>query len=203
MVRGVPFPKQRRNATMDKKCGHVASVGRLVQEEQVSSGSVETIANTRLGVWHEWCTGWLISECQIAVHHWFSARPVNFIEILDFAHKPVGWSYTLCEPTLDWVKHVGCASCGFTFLMYAAMSFSMLYFSRACVAHSTASCCMSSDMSAFLITAFLSDMVALGNQNTAEDSSSSQAHWQTHNAIDSRPKASQQFSSSIDSNGTL
>lgn len=56
-----------------------------------------------------------------------------------------------------------------TFLMNAAMSFSMLYFSRACVAHSTASCCMSSDMSAFFITAFLSDMVALGNQNTAED----------------------------------
>ena len=63
--------------------------------------------------------------------------------------------------------------CVCTFLMNAAMSFSMLYFSRAWVAHSTASCCMSSDMSAFLITAFLSDMVALGNQNTVEDSSSS------------------------------
>lgn len=50
------------------------------------------------------------------------------------------------------------ASC-LTFLMYAAMSFSMLYFSMACVAQSTASCCMSSDMSAFLITAFLSVMV--------------------------------------------
>ena len=36
------------------------------------------------------------------------------------------------------------------------MSFSMLYFSMAWVAQSTASCCMSSDMSAFLITAFLS-----------------------------------------------
>lgn len=35
----------------------------------------------------------------------------------------------------------------------------MLYFSMACVAQSTASCCMSSDMSAFLITAFLSVMV--------------------------------------------
>lgn len=39
------------------------------------------------------------------------------------------------------------------------MSFSMLYFSMAWVAQSTASCCMSSDMSAFLITAFLSVMV--------------------------------------------
>ena len=36
------------------------------------------------------------------------------------------------------------------------MSFSMLYFSMAWVAQSTASCCMSSDISAFLITAFLS-----------------------------------------------
>uniref|UniRef100_A0A0G4FLC1 RRM domain-containing protein n=1 Tax=Chromera velia CCMP2878 TaxID=1169474 RepID=A0A0G4FLC1_9ALVE len=35
------------------------------------------------------------------------------------------------------------------------MSFSILYFSRAWVAQSIASCCMSSDMSAFLITAFL------------------------------------------------
>lgn len=42
------------------------------------------------------------------------------------------------------------------------MSFSMLYFSMAWVAQSTASCCMSSDMSAFLITAFLSVMVADG-----------------------------------------
>lgn len=41
------------------------------------------------------------------------------------------------------------------------MSFSILYFSMACVAQSTASCCMSSDMSAFLITAFRSDMVTL------------------------------------------
>lgn len=46
------------------------------------------------------------------------------------------------------------------FLMWAAMSFSMLYFSRACVAHSTESCCISSDMSAFLITAFRSHMAA-------------------------------------------
>lgn len=37
----------------------------------------------------------------------------------------------------------------------------MLYFSIACVAQSTASCCMSSDMSAFLMTAFLSDIVNL------------------------------------------
>ncbi|TNN66050.1 hypothetical protein EYF80_023678 [Liparis tanakae] len=44
-------------------------------------------------------------------------------------------------------------------LAQAAMSFSMLYFSMAWVAQSTASCCMSSDMSAFLITAFLSVMV--------------------------------------------
>ena len=36
------------------------------------------------------------------------------------------------------------------------MSFSMLNFSMACVAHSTASCCISSVMSAFFITAFLS-----------------------------------------------
>ena len=48
-----------------------------------------------------------------------------------------------------------------TFLTYAAMSFSMLYFSRACVAQSTASCCMSSDMSAFFTTALRSDMVSV------------------------------------------
>jgi hypothetical protein len=35
----------------------------------------------------------------------------------------------------------------------------MLYFSSACEAQSTASCCMSSDISAFFITAFLSDMI--------------------------------------------
>eukprot|EP00290_Baffinella_frigidus_P016827 CAMPEP_0180203258 /NCGR_PEP_ID=MMETSP0987-20121128/7752_1 /TAXON_ID=697907 /ORGANISM="non described non described, Strain CCMP2293" /LENGTH=234 /DNA_ID=CAMNT_0022158609 /DNA_START=665 /DNA_END=1370 /DNA_ORIENTATION=- len=50
-----------------------------------------------------------------------------------------------------------------SFLMYAAMSFSMLYFSMACAAQSMASCCMSSDMSAFLTTAFLSDMVGGGD----------------------------------------
>lgn len=48
-----------------------------------------------------------------------------------------------------------------TFLIYAAMSFSILYFSMACVAQSTASCCMSSDISAFFITAFLSVMMAV------------------------------------------
>ena len=40
------------------------------------------------------------------------------------------------------------------------LTFSMLYFESAWEAQSTASCCMSSDMSAFLITAFLcSDML--------------------------------------------
>uniref|UniRef100_A0A0E9SL77 Uncharacterized protein n=1 Tax=Anguilla anguilla TaxID=7936 RepID=A0A0E9SL77_ANGAN len=39
------------------------------------------------------------------------------------------------------------------------MSYPMLYFSMACVAQSTASCCMSSDMSAFFITAFPSAMM--------------------------------------------
>ena len=38
------------------------------------------------------------------------------------------------------------------------MSFSMLYFSKACVEQSTASCCMSSDISAFFITALRSDI---------------------------------------------
>lgn len=47
------------------------------------------------------------------------------------------------------------------------MSFSILYFSMACVAQSTASCCMSSDMSAFLITAFRSDMVTLHGGESA------------------------------------
>lgn len=37
--------------------------------------------------------------------------------------------------------------------MLAAMSFSMLYFSSAVLAMSTESCCISSDMSAFLIIA--------------------------------------------------
>ena len=40
------------------------------------------------------------------------------------------------------------------------MSFSILYFSNAWDAQSTASCCMSSDMSAFLITALRSAMFA-------------------------------------------
>ena len=35
-------------------------------------------------------------------------------------------------------------------------TFSMLYFSKACVAQSTASCCISSDISAFLMTALRS-----------------------------------------------
>merc|ERR1712071_742268 len=48
-----------------------------------------------------------------------------------------------------------------SFLMNAAMSFSMLCFSTACVATSMASCCMSSDMSAFLTMALrVSDMLA-------------------------------------------
>ena len=51
----------------------------------------------------------------------------------------------------------------------AAMSFSMLYFSMACVAQSTASCCMSSDMSAFLITAFLSVMAEEEEEEEEED----------------------------------
>lgn len=41
------------------------------------------------------------------------------------------------------------------------LTFSMLYFSKACVAQSTASCCISSLMSAFLITAFLSLILGL------------------------------------------
>ena len=40
-----------------------------------------------------------------------------------------------------------------------SVTFSMLYFSSAWEAQSTASCCMSSDISAFLITAFRSDIV--------------------------------------------
>ena len=38
-------------------------------------------------------------------------------------------------------------------------TFSMLYFANACEAQSTASCCMLSDMSAFLITAFLCSVI--------------------------------------------
>lgn len=48
-----------------------------------------------------------------------------------------------------------------TFLTKAAISFSMLNLSIAWMAKSTASCCMSSDMSTFFITAFFSDMLAL------------------------------------------
>ena len=49
--------------------------------------------------------------------------------------------------------HVGLKVLSNFFLMNAAMSFSMLYFSSASDAVAIASCCMSSDMSAFLITA--------------------------------------------------
>ncbi|PAV62232.1 hypothetical protein WR25_00810 [Diploscapter pachys] len=41
------------------------------------------------------------------------------------------------------------------------LSFLVTHFSSACVAQSMASCCMSSDMSAFLITAFLSTIFLL------------------------------------------
>lgn len=152
--------------------------------------------------------GWWVST-KITLHHLLQS---HHCKICQFNRNNRFWSQVSrwklhcvnLVRELSWREDVWCASSWFfTFLMYAAISFSMLYFSRACVAHSTASCCMSSDMSAFLITAFLSDMVALGNRNTAEDSSSSQADWQTHNAIDSRPRASQQSSSSINLNGTV
>ena len=42
-----------------------------------------------------------------------------------------------------------------------SLTFSMLYLDRACDAQSTASCCMSSDMSAFLITAFLCSVMVV------------------------------------------
>ncbi len=45
------------------------------------------------------------------------------------------------------------------------LTFSMLYFSKACVAQSTASCCISSDMSAFLITAFRSAILVKSCHN--------------------------------------
>ena len=61
------------------------------------------------------------------------------------------------RPTMQ--CHVGLYFLSNSFLMKAAMSFSMLNFSRACDAQSTASCCMSSDMSAFLITALRSAML--------------------------------------------
>merc|ERR1719503_112756 len=48
-----------------------------------------------------------------------------------------------------------------SFLMKAAISFSMLNFSRAWVEISIASCCISSDISAFLTTAFLSAILKL------------------------------------------
>lgn len=52
--------------------------------------------------------------------------------------------------------HVGLYFLSNYFLMYAAMSFSMLNFSKATLAQSIASCCISSFISACLITAFLS-----------------------------------------------
>ena len=42
-----------------------------------------------------------------------------------------------------------------SYIFHSPLAFSMLYFDRAIEATSTASCCMASDMSAFLITAFL------------------------------------------------
>uniref|UniRef100_A0A1L8E7S8 Uncharacterized protein n=1 Tax=Haematobia irritans TaxID=7368 RepID=A0A1L8E7S8_HAEIR len=54
--------------------------------------------------------------------------------------------------------HVGLYFLSNSFFMNAAISFSILYFSNACVAQSTASCCISSLMSAFLITALRSDI---------------------------------------------
>lgn len=49
-----------------------------------------------------------------------------------------------------------------SFALCPCLTFSMLNFSKACVAKSTASCCISSFMSAFLITAFRSDMFVVG-----------------------------------------
>lgn len=55
--------------------------------------------------------------------------------------------------------HVGLCFLSNSFFMYAATSFSMLYLARAWDAMSTASCCISSDISAFLITAFLCSVI--------------------------------------------
>ena len=49
------------------------------------------------------------------------------------------------------------------------LTFSMLYFSKACVAQSTASCCISSDMSAFLITAFRSAILVKSSHNFCKE----------------------------------
>lgn len=99
-------------------------------------------------------------------------------------------TWSPCSTLREDCSYIGCVSLT-TFLMKAAMSFSMLYFSRACVAHSTASCCMSSDMSAFLITAFLSDMVALGNTTaTQAEDTSSQRRRQANTAADKKPSVS-------------
>ena len=43
-----------------------------------------------------------------------------------------------------------------------SLTFSMLYFDKAWDAQSTASCCISSDMSAFFITAFLCSVIFCG-----------------------------------------
>ena len=55
--------------------------------------------------------------------------------------------------------HVGLYFLSNSFLMNAAISFSILNFSKAWVEISIASCYMSSDISAFLTTAFLSAIV--------------------------------------------
>uniref|UniRef100_A0A7G3AE33 Putative conserved plasma membrane protein n=1 Tax=Lutzomyia longipalpis TaxID=7200 RepID=A0A7G3AE33_LUTLO len=60
------------------------------------------------------------------------------------------------RPTMQ--CHVGLYFLSNSFFIKAAISFSILYFSRACVAQSTASCCISSLISAFLITALRSDI---------------------------------------------
>lgn len=66
-------------------------------------------------------------------------------------------------------------------------TFSILYFSRAWVAQSTASCCISSDISAFFITAFLSDiLIALKHTESKKRKNLNTPfyasfHWKTFN----------------------
>lgn len=112
------------------------------------------IDNNGFTAWHRfWKSCWLLN----LYSHTF--RPTSFDER----------ALTVVNHTLTFEVELGVrVTCGKIWRVIGAsghvstqFTFSMLYFSIACVAQSTASCCMSSLMSAFLMTALRSVILSV------------------------------------------
>ena len=113
------------------------------------------------GVWNLGC-----SPC-FQMDHWLCGTVHAFNQIWT-GERPLGpgrsrWSVWFrvsrdCRSSSPRCQ-VGLCFLSNSSLIWVATSFSILYFSNAWVAHSTKSCCISSNISAFLIVAFWSHMV--------------------------------------------